>query len=1142
MTTSDLPHSALLTEHRPTSPQEALNRFVGRQSEFSRLVLALEDVFAGRGRLLAIVGEPGIGKTRIAEELAASAGARGAEVLSAHCHDGGGAPPFWPWRQIVRAHLRHIDDATLAAELGSGAADMARIVEDIGQRLPGLGTLPESLEPDEARFRLFDAFAQFLRAAARRRPLVLCLDDLHWADPPSLRLLQFLGREVADAALMIVMTYREVDVRHDEARAEALGALSRERLYERIPLRGLSQDESIALLTSDLGAAPSALLARTLFERTEGNPFFLKELARDLVEQGRDATDAAAFAPESSPVPQSIRAVISQRLRRLSDETRQLLILAAVVGREFDLAVLGLLGDGNSEALLARLDEAAAAGLLTPVAPGATRGRFTHALVGDVLYDSLPAHERAKAHRRVGDALERRWQHEIDEHAAELAHHFWIGASSGDTLPAVEYARLAAERAATLFAYEDATRFYQQALDALTLDQKDNREPQCRLLLGLGSAQAAVSDINHLRETFRRAADLARGLDDPELLARAAIGFARVPLLGGTVDHAAVALLEEAHSRLPTADGSLRAGLLSILSYALHHSPGMHDRRVALCHEATAMARRIGDARTLARTLYDQHSALFAPENLADRFAAANELLRLAEQTNDRPMLLRARYCRVIDLFELGDVHAAVTEIDALERLADELREPWHHWYAAWFRTAHALMVGRFAAGEELAQQAFQHGERVTRDNALQVFGVQITMLRAMQGRCAEMVPAIRDMVSQFPAMAAWRCALAYHCAQLDEAEEARRHFEVLASDDFAAIPRDGSWMVSISQLADVCSYLNDVPRAAVLYDLLLPYADRLMVVDSALACSGLGARYLGILATTLGQWQAAESHLRHALDMHRRAGMQPWVAQTQFDMACLLVWRDSPAIPPEAEAALSEAAELAGELGMAGLLAKTVALRQRLGSAPLAAAVESTNATLHRPTEASPAPDSYAFLKEGDFWTLSFGGVTCRQKDALGLHYLVQLLRHPGRQFHVLELQALVAGILPESAPRDDPSLSLSTDRLPALDQRAQRAYRQRLAELQQELAEAESFHDPGAVERAQREIELLSREIFGAVRPSSAGERARVSISKRLKAALAKIRLAHPELAEHLGATVKSGYFCSYNPDLRYPIDWQT
>jgi tetratricopeptide (TPR) repeat protein len=948
--------------------------------------------------------------------------------------------------------------------------------------------------------------------------------------------LQFVAREMGDAPLLVVGTYREIEARDDAAKAEALGALGREVLHERLALRGLSAEESTALLAAVAGRAPGDRLAQALYERTEGNPFFLVEVARHLDEHGLFSADAnAGVAARAPAVPETIRAVVRQRLRRLRPQTLRLLDAAAVVGRDFELAVLASILDCDEAAMLPLLAEAAAAGLVQPLAPVVTEGRFAHALVRDALYDALPADARAAAHRHTAHVLTRHWQLEQNDHAGELALHFLASATEDDVRRAVDLAVCAAERAAADVAYEDAVDWYRLALEALARVQPPDAERTCRLLLALGGAQAAVSDMTEMRATFRRAAELARRCGDAGALAQAAVGFSRVPVLEGSVDTETVALLEEALVALPPGDASLRANALSMLAYALQHAPGLQDRRAALCREAGDMARRLSDLRTLARTFYDQHSALFAPETLDVRLAAADELLDLARRTDDRPMLLRARYCRVIDLIELGRLPEADAEIDALSRLAAELREPWHHWYASWFRAARALMDGRFDAGEQLAHEAWAHGERVAPELALQVLGVQISMLRALQGRWGEMIPAIRTLVEQFPAVAAWRCALAKHAVELGLEEEARRHFAIVARDDFASIPRDGSWFIAVSQLVDVCARLHDAERAASLYALLLPYADRLMIVNSALSCSGAGSHFLGVLARTMGRFAEAATHLQHALAIHRRLGLRPWVALTQLEIVRLALERDGMVESEEARAALAEAATLAASLGMAGVAADV----QALG----AGASEAEDAPAAAEPAESRAPGN-VFRKDGEFWTAAFAGEVCRLKDSLGLRYLVQLLRHPGTEIHVTELLSLAAGT-PAATPAATVPAGLAvrtqSDALPGLDREAQRAYRARLLELREDLEQAERDNDPGAAARARAEMEMLARELTGAVR-SDAGERARASVTKRVKSALARLRAAHPALGRHLEVTVKTGYFCRYTPDPRHPIDWHT
>jgi predicted ATPase len=373
--------------------------FVGRAWEAAELVAGLEDAIAGRGRLFLITGEPGIGKTWLAEQLAAYATGRGTRVLWGRCWEGGGAPPFWPWAQMIRALAEDCDEETLAGWLGAGAPYVAQ--------LPGLAehlvttaapTLP-SREADAGRFYLFEAVTGLFRRAASVRPLLLVLDDLHAADDPSMLLLRFLARDLRGARLLVVGTCRVVAA-GPTGIAEAVAELVREG--QPLGLQGLDRDDVGKLIQALSGVTPSPARVAAVHETTEGNPLFVREAVRLLAAQG-----ALERPGREVPIPGSIRAVIQRRLAPLSADAVQVLSAAAVVGREFDVALVGPACELPAERVLGALSEAVALGIVAEE-PGTLGGyRFSHSLIREVLYEQLPIPARAQLHQRVGEAIER---------------------------------------------------------------------------------------------------------------------------------------------------------------------------------------------------------------------------------------------------------------------------------------------------------------------------------------------------------------------------------------------------------------------------------------------------------------------------------------------------------------------------------------------------------------------------------------------------------------------------------------------------------------------------------------------------------------------------------------------------------------
>jgi DNA-binding winged helix-turn-helix (wHTH) protein/tetratricopeptide (TPR) repeat protein len=906
--------------------------FVGREPAMEELRAALEDACTGRGRLALLVGEPGIGKTRTAEELGALAVQRGARVLGGCCYEGDGPPAFWPWVQILRAYTRDTEPRVLAAELGAGAADLAELVPDIRRALPHLPT-PPVLPPEQARFRLFDGVATFLTDLSRPRPLVVVLDDLHWADKPSLLLLQFLARELRDARLLLVGTYRDVELRRQHPLAQVLGDLAREPRCQRIVLRGLAQGDVERFIAGLLGARPPAELVTEVHGMTEGNPFFVGEIVRLLIAEGRLAHPELRTSL-SGTLPQGVREAIGRRLNALSEECNRVLTLAAVIGREFDLNLLEHLAELTGERLLELLDEAAAARILAE--PSGVPGRYTfsHALVRETLYEELTLPLRVRWHRRVGETLEQLHRSNLDAHLPELAHHFFQAAPAGDAQKAIRYGTRAAERATQLLAYEEATAHYERALQALDLTASDEVE-RCRLLLALGEAQSRSGEREKSRSTFQRAAGLARTLARPADLARAALGFGGRGEMGMPRDDVLLALLDEALCTLGEAESGLRVRILARLVGTAPYSESLETRR-ALSHQALELAREMGDRDTLLVALTARAWALLGPDHVEERLEVATELVRTAQETGDKSMGLAGLEIRMGVLLLLGDIPAADREIEAAARLAEEIRQPVYSWFAMWWRGSRALCDGRLAEADRLREAALALGQRIQHPGAMAIAHGQSIWLAAERGGTSEaFLEGFQFLLDHYPpAAVALRAGEAALRADSGDVEEARRAFDALAAQDFIDIPRDEHWLVTLTTLAQACASLGDVPRARRLYELLRPFAQRNVVHDLLRTYAGSVSLHLGLLARALGKLDAAARHFEDALAMNARIG-RPFVARTQYEYALMLLERGRIADRRRAATLLDQAMACAGELGMTDTLRRVNELRERLAERP---------------------------------------------------------------------------------------------------------------------------------------------------------------------------------------------------------------
>ena len=459
------------------APERSGGVFVGREHELAELVGALEAALAGRGRLVLLSGEPGIGKSRLADGLVGHARTLGARVIVGRCWEAGGAPPYWPWVQALRAYVRETDLDALQEQLGAGAGDIAQLLPELRELFEL--ALPPAMDPEGARFRLFEAASSFLRSAAHARPIVLVLDDLHAADEPSLLLLRFVAREIADSRLLVACAFRDVDPTLRDPLTSTLAELVREPLASQIGLTGLSGADVGSYIELSTGVEPAPGLVEAIHAETDGNPLFVAEVVRLL-----DADGRIAEADAHQRIPPGVRTVIGRRVARLPERCRSLLAPASVLGREFGFDALAHLSELPHDDMLDALDDAMAERIVTDVPGSPSRLRFCHALIRDPLYDELPSARRLQLHHDAGEALEAVYSVDLEPHLAELAQHF-IAAGPASADKAVDYARRAGHRAAGQLAYEEAARLYYMALPVL--DRGVNR---CEVLLALGDSQA----------------------------------------------------------------------------------------------------------------------------------------------------------------------------------------------------------------------------------------------------------------------------------------------------------------------------------------------------------------------------------------------------------------------------------------------------------------------------------------------------------------------------------------------------------------------------------------------------------------------------------------------------------------------------
>jgi tetratricopeptide (TPR) repeat protein len=1122
------------TPVRPSLGAQGSSVFVGREDELEALRAALRDALAGQGRVVLLAGEPGIGKSRLADEIAEEARAEGARVLWGGCWESGGAPAYWPWLQLLRPLVRAMPPEQLRSDLGEGASGLAAILPELGQVLPRSGPVGRA-DPQSARFLLFGAVASLLRSAARAQPLLLVLDDVHVADTPSILLLQFVAGELRGTRMLVLAAYRDTELGEGHPLTKTLIAVHRHPVM-RLSLGGLAEPEISRLIELAAGEPSAPSLAAAVLEKTDGNPLFVGEAIRLL------ASEQLLDRPQGQwrlVLPESVRQVIARRLSRLTEETNDVLALAAVLGREFDVEALQALCGARRSDLLEALDNAIAAGVVTEVPRGIGRLRFSHALVRDTLYDELPMARRVRLHREAGKALERRYAGELDPHLAELAHHFTQAAPGGEPAKAVRYARRAGDRAVRLLAYEEAVRLFDLALETLELQPVIEPRLRCELLLARGDGEGRAGDGLRSKETFLAAATVARELGSSELVARAALGYGgRLLWARAGTDPHLVPLLEEALATLGEQDSPTKVRVMSRLAGALRDEFD-RGRRHALSQAAVEMARRLNDPEVLAYALDGRCFAIFGPENPEERLALAEEWMAVAEQCGDRERAQHARFVARIGVpLELGDLETVRSEVEHVSRLAEELRQPAQIWMMSATGATLALFDGRFDEAKEIIDESLRVGERVQASDAVLSHTVQRFTLRLLTGGLDTVEGAIRRSVVDYPARPMFRCMLALLLMELGREVEARATLDALAEDGFSALPLTNEWLFSLGFLADVADGLGDTARAEVLHALLLPHRERNACTPDYIA-TGSVARPVAVTAATASRWHEAERYFEEALRSNTKMGTRPWAARTAYDWAKMLLRRDEPGDRERASELLEQATGFARELGMEPLLKRV----RRLDGEPLP-----ERARLGGRLSGAPSPPS-VFRREGEYWSLAYEGDAFRLKDSKGLRYLARLLATPGTEVHALELAAAERGPVAPARPAErELTASPPGDAGEILDPRAKAEYRRRLAELDEELDEARALGDPERALRAEHERDFLVRELAGAIglggrhrRAGSAAERARVSVTRAIRAAIARIGEQSSLLGDHLGRTVRTGSFCSYDPDPRALPDWR-
>jgi len=906
--------------------------YVGRLAERVRLQELWGQACAGSLRLALICGEAGVGKTRLSTHLALEAHAQGATVLYGRCDEDLGVP-YQPWAQALGHYVAQAPQAMLRAHVERHGGDLARLLPTLGERVPELPS-PRQSDPETERYLLYAAVAGLLEGAGEQEPLLLILDDLHWADGPTLSLLRHVVTAGASMRLLVVGTYRDSELSREHPLAALLADLHREQGVQRLKLSGLEATDVVALMEAAAGhelEEDGRALAREIARETAGNPFFAGELLRNLAESGatvqqeggrwRLVGDVADLG-----LPQSVREVIGRRVERLGSDARTALSAAAVIGRDFDLELLLAVVELSETRLLDLLEKAVAASLLQESSERAGRFTFTHALVEHTLYEDLGRTRRARLHQRTAEALEEQCGENPGERLGELAAHWAAAVVSVDTAKALHYARRAAERALEQLAPDEAVRWYRQALELHAQAAGDDRGERCELLIGLGEAQHQIGDPA-FRQTLLEATQLARQLDGTDRLCRAVLANTRgMTSHIGAVDGERVQGLQAAAQALPHSDPR-RAQVLALLASELHHS-GEPARCRRLAAEAIEIARAAGDEAVLARTLSHASWAITAPDTLEQRRRLIDELSGLVRRLDDPMLDCVTAGLRFTTGMEAGDRAQIESAMEARRAVAATVPQPTLGWSWVLLEGAWSCTQGDLRASEQWAIRGAEAGRAIGEPDVLMMLSAQLFNVRSWQGRLGELAEqALREVDAQ-DSLAAHRAAAAL--ALIEDGREVQAR-EMLLAEDLQSIPWEQTWSLAMILWAAVCSRLGVRERAGELHALLAPFSGQ--VAAAPASAYGTFAWALGTLAATLERYEQAEEHFAAAAGIEEGLGAPLFLARTRAAWARALIDRGRPEDLGRAQSMLEQAHDTASRLGAEGIVREIAQRRAALAA-----------------------------------------------------------------------------------------------------------------------------------------------------------------------------------------------------------------
>jgi tetratricopeptide (TPR) repeat protein len=906
--------------------------FVGRRVEMDQLKAKLEGALSGRGGMVALVGEPGIGKTRTSIELETYAGLRNAQVLWGRCYEGGGAPPYWPWVQAIRSYVSTTDPDQLRTQMGSTASVIAEVVEDIKERLPGVQAPPKIDDPESARFRLFDSISTFLKNAARVKPIVLILDDLHWSDKPSLLLLEFLARELASSRILLVGTYRDMELNRRHPLSVTLGDLTRERLFERVLLRGLVRGDVSSFIEIAAGVIPPRGLIDAVYTQTEGNPLFITETVRLLIQEKEFAPDKGSRSDSSwnIRIPEGVREVIGRRLDRLSERCNEVLTIAAVIGRQFTLDQLNVVVEDSTEnQMLDVIDDALSSRTIEELPAEIGLYQFTHALIQETLLGELSATRKVRMHALIATAFEELYGSDSDKRATELASHFIEAEAVVNPSKVLHYAALAGEQAYRGMAFEEGIRLFEVAVRVG--ETEPDTADKALSLRGLGvsigqdhyvNSQPAFNLINQSFEIFKNL-----GLNS-EALETADSPVFHPMIVGGTKMYS---------DALQLAGKNTRSEAILQIRYgnSLMREEVDIDGAKSALSRAIEIADSLGDLELRLRALSDLENAVYVTGDTAESksmFDEITELIssnRLSGPNVDESQANLLHHSLAV-LLELGETDEAKKSAELLKEIGARLGYPRAIMSTLGRYLSFRAMLGDFeptlrsqeSALRGMEMDAVGGSNLAYASNATGDITAGLDIIE--RAKDIETSPSGSETTSQYWLSPAALCAYRLrHYPGNDRIEDAELLIE-LAVKARGVVPSHKMSHMVTRGLISVVKGDSKLAESCLIY--LADHVDRIGGQTNAIV-----GRIVGVIETFLEKYDDAANHFEGAIDFARVREMLPELAWAHSDYAEMLIERNDPGDLDKITKLQDEAIAITTEIGMKPLLERVLGQREIL-------------------------------------------------------------------------------------------------------------------------------------------------------------------------------------------------------------------